>query len=80
MKKKLDAKELGKWGLLFYNSLFMLPIACALAFITGDIEKVSLFCFAYLLLILCFLKYKVSENEICLFAVFKWKPTQSYTF
>ncbi|KAK2718355.1 hypothetical protein QYM36_005609 [Artemia franciscana] len=39
MKKKLDAKELGKWGLLFYNSLFMLPIACALAFITGDIEK-----------------------------------------
>lgn len=41
LKKKLDAKDLGKNGLLFYNSLFMLPIAFAIAGWTGDLEKVA---------------------------------------
>lgn len=37
-KKKLDAKELGKYGLMFYNSLFMIVPAVFLSFYTGDLE------------------------------------------
>ena len=38
-KKKLNAKDLGKYGLLFYNSLLMLPFTIMLCYITGDIYK-----------------------------------------
>ena len=41
LKKKLDAKDLGKNGLLYYNSLFMIPFAFLLAWWSGDIEAVS---------------------------------------
>lgn len=43
MKKKLDSKELGKYGLTYYNSLFMVIPAFVFAFSLGDIDRVSTF-------------------------------------
>jgi len=40
MKKKLESKDLGKYGLMYYNSLFMLLPASIFAFQTGDLHRV----------------------------------------
>jgi len=39
VKKKMDHKDLGKYGLMFYNSLFMLVPAVVFAYETGELDK-----------------------------------------
>lgn len=42
-KKKLDSKELGKYGLMYYNSLFMIIPAILISWWTSDLDKVLRF-------------------------------------
>ena len=39
MKKKLESTELGKCGILFYNSLLMLPFVALFVWYNGDLDK-----------------------------------------
>ncbi|KAJ7386377.1 hypothetical protein OS493_008500 [Desmophyllum pertusum] len=43
VKKKLESKELGKYGLLFYNAMFMLFPAFLIAYYTGEVDQVVRF-------------------------------------
>jgi len=42
-KKRLESKEYGKYGLMYYNALFVLVPSAALALFSGDIAKAIAF-------------------------------------
>lgn len=49
MKKKLDANELGKYGIMFYNCLFLVLPSAFIFVYTGDLEKVNIFSYAIIM-------------------------------
>lgn len=42
-KKRLESKDVGKYGLLYYNSLFMLPLMLIVILLSNDLEEVRFY-------------------------------------
>lgn len=70
VKKKLDTIDIGKYGLLFYNSLFMFLPGLAMTYMVGDLERSLAFqhwsdpLFVIQFLLSCFMGFILSYSTI----------------
>lgn len=70
MKQKLESKDLGKYGLMFYNSVFMIIPSFLLSWLTGDLESAmnfpdwSNYFFLVDFLLSCFMGFILSYSII----------------
>lgn len=72
-KKKLNSKkEMGKYGLMYYSSLFMIPPALILVYFSGDLDKV----YRYLIIVYDIIKFNVWLSFYLFFRFSYWlNPT-----
>ncbi|KAM7356662.1 UDP-sugar transporter UST74c-like [Cochliomyia hominivorax] len=70
VKKKLDTADIGKYGLMFYNSLFMFAPALLITYLTGDLDQSLAFnnwhnpYFFIQFLLSCFMGFILSYSTI----------------
>jgi solute carrier family 35 protein len=70
MKKKLDTADMGKYGLMYYNSLFMIVPAVLFTWSMGDLEAAYKFrswhepLFTVQFLLSCFMGFILSYSTI----------------
>lgn len=70
VKKKLDTTEIGRYGLMYYNSLFMFWPALLLALLNGDVRRSTVFegwhdvYFVVQFLLSCFMGFILSYSTI----------------
>ncbi|CAM2114446.1 unnamed protein product [Caretta caretta] len=69
-KQKMDPKELGTYGVLFYNAYFMVIPTMILSFSTGDLQQVTdfkhwtNFLFLFQFLLSCFLGFLLTYSVV----------------